>query len=92
MIVSGPPARASASCAAVGRVISPPVSAPAIVIVMPRRSAQPSAGSANRCRQSATATATLTAVWIRIAVPITAKSTALSGVDTLKWLVVPRHA
>ena len=24
--------------------------------------------------------------------PITAKSTALSGVDTLKWLVVPRQA
>ena len=38
---------------AVGRVIIPPVIAPTIVNVIPRRSAQPMAGSVNRWRQSA---------------------------------------
>lgn len=38
-IVMCPPARAFASCAAVGRVISGPVSAPTMVNVMPRRNA-----------------------------------------------------
>ena len=48
----------AASCSAVGCVISPPVIAPTIVMVMPRRRAHPIAGSEKRCRHSATATAT----------------------------------
>ena len=91
-VVMRPPSRARASCASVGRVIRGPVRAPMIVSVMPRRSAHPSTWSLNRCRHSATATATLASVCSKIAAPITAKSTASSVVDTLKWLVVPRQA
>jgi len=76
----------------VGLVISPPVSAPAIVSAMPNRSAQPSDLSANRVRQSATATAIVESVWATIAAPITPKAMPSAGVLTLKWLVVPRQA
>ena len=87
-----PPARACSSCSAVGRVISGPVIAPTMVRTMPSRRAHPSGRSVNRCFQSATATATLTNVCSRIAEPIKMNSHRSSGVEALKWLVVPRHA
>ena len=48
-------------------VISPPVIAPMMVMVMPKRSAHPIARSAKRCRHSATATAAVASVCAKIA-------------------------
>ena len=45
-----------------------------------------------RSRHSATATAALAAVCTMMSVPITPNSTPFRTVETLKWLVMPRHA
>jgi hypothetical protein len=73
-------------------VIRPPVEAPTIVTVNPRRRAHPRAASAKGWRHNATATTAAPTVWITIARPMVVNSAASTIVATLKWLVVPRHA
>ena len=86
------PARALSICSRVGCVISPPVIAPTMVTVRPRRRAHPSARSEKCWRHKATASAMAATVWTTIARPMMVNRTPSTSVPTLKWLVVPRHA
>ncbi len=63
-----------------------------MVMIMPRRSAQPSASSSNVWRHKATATAIVTSVCSTMLAPMIENNVASSAVPTLKWLVMPRHA